>query len=320
MTDTAEACKQELVDEVIVGLRDPLKHLPCKLLYDARGAELFERITAVEDYYLTRAEISLLEAKLPAVAHAVGPHAHVIEPGSGAGRKTRMLLAALDRPTTYVPIDVAADQLAENATTLQAEFPDLDVLPVLGDYTRVLALPARPANGMTVVFFPGSTIGNFEPDEARQFLRELAQLAGPDAMILLGADANANRDELLRAYDDREGVTAEFNVNVLAHINATHDANFDLAQFMHRAVWNSAKSRIEMHLVSRRAQTVTVAGHRISFARGEHIVTEHCYKHPPSALETILRDSGWHVVETFVDPDQRMRLWLGRRTPAVRTL
>jgi len=299
---------------VIAGLRDPIKHLPCKLLYDARGAQLFERITAVEDYYLTRAELALLESSLPAIATAIGPHARVIEPGSGAGRKTRMLLSALDRPATYVPIDVAADQLAETAAALDIAFPALEVLPVLGDYTQRLVLPVseRPT-GTTVVFFPGSTIGNFEPDEARQFLGKLAQLAGPDALILLGADANANRDELLRAYDDREGVTAEFDLNVLAHINTTHDANFELSQFMHRAVWNTAKSRIEMHLVSRKPQTVTVAGHRFSFMRGEHIVTEHCYKHAPATLETILRDSGWRVVETFVEPDQRMRLWIGSR-------
>jgi dimethylhistidine N-methyltransferase len=311
MIERAECLNSVANDEVIAGLSDRIKHLPCKLLYDARGADLFERITAVEDYYLTRAELALLEAKLPAIAMLVGPYARVIEPGSGAGRKTRMLLAALDRPATYVPIDVAEDQLADTAATLNAAFPDLEVLPVLGDYTQRLALPtsARPI-GTTIVFFPGSTIGNFEPDEARRFLTELAQLAGPDAMILLGADGNANRDELLRAYDDREGVTAEFDLNVLSHINTTHDANFDVSQFMHRAVWNTAKSRIEMHLVSKRPQTVTVGGHRFNFTRGEHIVTEHCYKHAPATLETILSESGWHVVETFVDPDQRMRLWL----------
>ena len=311
MIDRAECLNSVANDEVIAGLSDRIKHLPCKLLYDARGADLFERITAVEDYYLTRAELALLEAKLPAIAMLVGPHARVIEPGSGAGRKTRMLLAALDRPATYVPIDVAEDQLADTAAALNAAFPDLEVLPVLGDYTQQLALPTstRPI-GTTIVFFPGSTIGNFEPDEARRFLTELAQLAGPDAMILLGADGNANRDELLRAYDDREGVTAEFDLNVLSHINTTHDADFDVSQFMHRAVWNTAKSRIEMHLVSKRPQTVTVGGHRFNFTRGEHIVTEHCYKHAPATLETILHESGWHVVETFVDPDQRMRLWL----------
>jgi dimethylhistidine N-methyltransferase len=314
MIDRA-TCRNEVSDEVLSGLGDRIKHLPCKLLYDAKGAELFEQITGVEDYYLTRAELELLAAKLPAIAKLVGPHARVIEPGSGAGRKTRMLLEALDRPATYVPIDVAADQLADTATTLQAAFPGLEVQPVLGDYTQPLAVPATPgATGRTLVFFPGSTIGNFEPDEARRFLAQLAQLAGPDAMILIGADSNANRDELLRAYDDREGVTAAFDLNVLAHVNATHDANFDLAQFMHRAVWNASRSRIEMHLVSRRRQTVTVDGHEFTFDRGEPIVTEHCYKHAPALLESILREAGWRVTETFVDDAQRMRLWLASAT------
>jgi len=298
-------------DEVLSGLNEPIKSLPCKLLYDAAGAELFERITEVEDYYLTRAEHALLAAELPAIAALVGSHARVIEPGSGAGVKTRMLLGALDRVATYVPIDVSADQLADNATALRGEFPGLEVLPVLGDYTQAITLPvsARP-HERTLVFFPGSTIGNFEPDAARQFLKRLAALAGPNAMLLLGADANANREELLRAYDDSEGVTAEFDLNVLAHLNRTHAATFDLEQFMHRAVWNAARSRIEMHLVSKRAQTVKVGDATFTFARGEPIVTEHCYKHSPAALAQILTDSGWAVTRTFADPAQRMRLWL----------
>ena len=311
--------KQLRFDEVLSGLCQPIKQLPCKLLYDAAGAELFERITEVEDYYLTRAEHALLAAELPVIAELVGPRARVIEPGSGAGKKTRMLLGALDRVATYVPIDVSADQLADNATALCSEFPGLEVLPVLGDYTQAIELPvsARP-HERTLVFFPGSTIGNFEPEAARRFLASLAALAGPNAMLLLGADANANRDELLRAYDDSEGVTAEFDLNVLAHVNRTHGASFDLDQFMHRAVWNAARSRIEMHLVSKRAQTVTVAGTTFTFARGEPIVTEHCYKHSPEALAQILRDSGWSVARTFVDPARRMRLWLATAVPAKR--
>ncbi|HET9987025.1 MAG TPA: L-histidine N(alpha)-methyltransferase [Kofleriaceae bacterium] len=312
--------QQVRFDEVLTGLCQPIKQLPCKLLYDAAGAELFERITEVEDYYLTRAEHALLAAELPAIAKIVGPHARVIEPGSGAGKKTRMLLGALDRVATYVPIDVSADQLADNAAALRSEFPGLEVLPVLGDYTQPIEVPASARrHERTVVFFPGSTIGNFEPEAARRFLASLAALAGPNAMLLLGADANANRDELLRAYDDSEGVTAEFDLNVLAHVNRTHGASFDLDQFMHRAVWNAARSRIEMHLVSKRAQTVTVAGATFTFARGEPIVTEHCYKHSPEALAQILRDSGWTVAHTFADPGRRMRLWLATGVPPKRS-
>ena len=306
--------QRNAVDDVITGLRAPNKWLPCRLLYDAKGAELFEQITDVADYYLTRAELALLAAKLPAVAAAVGPRARVIEPGSGAGRKTRMLLDALDAPATYVPIDVAEDQLAETARALRADFAGLEVLPLLGDYNQPLSIPvSRRGHGRTLVFFPGSTIGNFEPDQARAFLGRMGTLAGPGAMIAIGADGNANREELLRAYDDSEGVTAAFDLNVLAHVNATHGATFDLDQFMHRAVWNAARSRIEMHLVSRRAQTVRVDGETFAFDRGESIVTEHCYKHTPAALEGMLRDAGWRLVETFADPERRMRLWLAQR-------
>lgn len=304
----------EPVSDVITGLRAPIKTLPVRLLYDARGAELFEQITAVEDYYLTRAELALLAATLPQIAAHVGPHARVIEPGSGAGRKTQMLLRALATPATYVPIDVAEDQLAETATTLRHAFPGLEVLPVLGDYTQHLSMPTSARRSeRTIAFFPGSTIGNFEPSEAKAFLARLGQMAGPKSLLLLGADGNANRDELLRAYDDREGVTAAFDLNVLAHLNSAHGASFDLDQFMHRAVWNAARSRIEMHLVSKKAQTVDLWNEVVTFARGEPIVTEHCYKHSPAALEAMLRAAGWQVVETFVDPDQRMRLWLAQR-------
>ncbi|CAN5255550.1 L-histidine N(alpha)-methyltransferase [soil metagenome] len=310
----AEQHEEAPVDDVIAGLRAPIKTLPVRLLYDARGAELFERITAVEDYYLTRAELALLEATLPQIAERVGPHARVIEPGSGAGRKTRMLLGALASPATYVPIDVAADQLADTATTLRHAFPGLEVLPLLGDYTQPLRMPtSEKKSERTLAFFPGSTIGNFEPSEAKAFLARLGQMAGPNSMLLLGADGNADRDELLRAYDDSEGVTAAFDLNVLAHLNEVHGASFDLDQFMHRAVWNAAKSRIEMHLVSKKTQTVTVWHEAVTFARGEPIVTEHCYKHSPAALEAMLRGAGWSVVETFVDSDQRMRLWLAQR-------
>jgi dimethylhistidine N-methyltransferase len=301
-------------DDVLAGLRAPHKHLPCKLLYDARGAELFEQICGLEEYYPYRSELALLDRHLPAIARAVGPAARVIEPGSGAGQKTRMLLSALDRPASYVPIDVSAEQLASTARALHAEFPGLEVVPIAADYTAELELPpAAPGAGRTLVFFPGSTIGNFEPDEARRFLARFAALAGPGAAIVLGADANANADELLRAYDDAEGVTAAFDLNVLAHLNRTHGATFELGAFLHRAVWDAARSRIEMHLVSRRRQVVQVAGEAIQLERGEAIVTEHCYKHAPDVLAGLLSDAGWQVREVFADPRGRMRLWLGER-------
>jgi L-histidine N-alpha-methyltransferase len=304
-------------DDIVAGLRATRKHLPCRLLYDARGAELFEQICTLDEYYPYPSEIALLEQHLPAIAQAIGPAARVIEPGSGAGRKTRMLLAALDRPSTYIPIDVSAEQLAATARDLHAEFPGLQVVPIAADYTAELVLPPPPGHaGRTLVFFPGSTIGNFELDAARRFLSRFAALAGPGAAIVLGADSNADAETLLRAYDDSQGVTAAFNLNVLAHLNRTHAATFDLAAFMHRAVWDAARSRIEMHLVSRRRQVVHVAGEPVRFERGEPIVTEHCYKHPPEVVAGLLDDSGWRVRQVFIDPRGCMRLWLGEHAPA----
>ena len=304
-------------DDVLAGLRAPRKYLPCKLLYDARGAELFEQICTLDEYYPYRAELALLDRHLPAIAQAIGSAARVIEPGSGAGQKTRMLLTALDRPALYVPIDVSAEQLATTARELCAEFPGLAVVPIAADYTAALELPAAPRDaGRTLVFFPGSTIGNFEPEEAHRFLAKFAALAGPDASIVLGADSNGDTEALLRAYDDSQGVTAAFDLNVLAHLNRSRGATFDLSAFMHRAVWDATRSRIEMHLVSRRRQVVHIAGEPIQLERGEPIVTEHCYKHSPEVLASLLDGADWQVREVFPDPLGRMRLWLAERDPA----
>jgi dimethylhistidine N-methyltransferase len=235
----------------------------------------------------------------------------VIEPGSGAGKRTRMLLAALDRPASYVPIDVSAEQLADTARELAAALPGLDVAPIVADYTRRLELPPpAPGTGRTCVFFPGSTIGNLEPDDARRFLARFAELAGRGGVLVLGADSNTDTEALLRAYDDPHGVTAAFDLNVLAHLNRSRAATFDLSAFLHRAVWNAARSRVEMHLVSRRRQVVEVDGEAIALDRGEAIVTEHCYKHAPEALAALLAAAGWRVRQVFADPDGRMRLWL----------
>lgn len=310
------AARTAPLDDVLAGLLAPRKHLPCRLLYDARGAALFEEICAAHDYYATRHELALLEEHLPALADEVGPDARVIEPGSGAGIKTRMLLRALDRPSSYVPIDISREQLEDNARALRADFPGLEVQPVCGDYTRALALP-RPSRppARTLAFFPGSTIGNFEPDAARAFLARLHDLAGPDGLLLLGADSNTDPASLERAYDDSEGITAAFDLNILAHVNRTHGATFDLSAFGHRAIWNPARSRIEMHLVSLRAQTALVSGVEISFDRGEPIVTEHCYKHPRPALSALLSSAGWRVLLTHPDPLARMHLWLCAADP-----
>jgi dimethylhistidine N-methyltransferase len=300
-------------DDVLEGLRATQKHLPCRLLYDQRGAELFERICALDEYYPARTEIALLAAHLPAFAPLLGPRVRVIEPGSGAGVKTRMLLAMLDKPAGYVPIDISCEQLETNARALRQEFAGLVVHPVHGDFTVPLALPDVRATARTLVFFPGSTLGNFEPADAHAFLVRLHALAGVDGALLLGTDSNQDATSLARAYDDSDGVTAAFNKNVLAHVNRTHAATFALDDFVHRATWNASRSCVEMELVSRRLQNVRVANETFRFGRGEPIVTERCYKHGPDTLAAMLAAAGWRVAEVATDACKRIRLWLAFR-------
>jgi dimethylhistidine N-methyltransferase len=298
-------------DDVSAGLRASHKQLPCRLLYADAGAELFERICTLDAYYPTRTELSLLGQHLPQIAHQIGPGARVIEPGSGEGKKPRMLLHALEAPSSYVPIDIAHDQLHRLAAGLRAELPGVDISPVIADYSEPFELPVpQHAFKRTLMFFPGSTIGNFEPDAARRFLARLAALAGGDRMLLLGADATREPELLLRAYDDEHGVTAAFNKNALAHLNRVREATFDLDAFDHRAVWNAAASRVEMHLVSKRRQVVRVAGEPFTFVAGESIVTEHCYKHTPAAMHALLASAGWRPRQVFTASAMPFRLWL----------
>lgn len=299
------------VDDVLAGLLGHPRRLPCRLLYDARGMELFERITCLDDYYPTRVELRLLDECLPAVAAEVGVAARVIEPGSGASIKTRRLLRALDQPASYVAIDVSRESLDYTARRLCAEHPQLDVHTIVGDFTRtfVLPVPRRPV-GRTLVFFPGSTIGNFEPHEAIAFLAGLRRVAGPNSRLLVGADGTRDRAVLERAYNDHEGVTAEFDRNVLAHLNRTRGTSFDVDAFRHRALWDEARSRVEMRLVATRPQRVHLDGHAIDIAAGEPIITEYSYKHEILAMRTLLLSAGWQVRRLFTGKEQPMRLWL----------
>jgi L-histidine N-alpha-methyltransferase len=300
-----------LDDDILAGLLARPKRLPCRLLYDEHGAELFDSITCLDDYYPTRVELRLLDDCLPAIAEDVGVAARVIEPGSGAGIKTKRLLRALDQPASYVGIDVAKDALDHAAKVLRAEHPALDVHAIVADFTRPFTLPTpRRPIGRTLVFFPGSTIGNFEPHEAVTFLAGMLRTAGPNARLLLGADGTRDRAVLERAYNDCEGVTADFDLNVLAHLNRTRRTDFDLAAFEHRAIWNEPYSRVEMHLVAKSAQRVQLDGHTIDIAAGEPIVTEYSYKHELHALRGILGAAGWQVRHVFTGKEQPMRLWL----------
>ena len=292
--DADEPAGEEFLQDVLAGLarRPPL--IPPKYFYDARGSELFDRICELPEYYLTRTELEIMTAHAGEMAAAIGPGALVVEPGSGSSLKVRPLLDHLAHPAGYVPVEICGEHLAASAASLRRDYPGVDILPVNADFTRDFPLP-RPAGGgrRRVIYFPGSTLGNFPPAEARDLLGTLHRLAGPDGMLLLGVDLRKDPAVLVPAYDDSAGVTAAFNLNLLTRINRELGGDFDTRRFQHRAVWNDAESRIEMHLVSLAEQTVSVAGECFHFRRDDHIITEYSYKYTPAALHNLARGAGF---------------------------
>jgi dimethylhistidine N-methyltransferase len=288
--------------DVLDGLSAPKKTLPCKYLYDENGARLFETICELEEYYLTRTELSILEQNIGEIVALLGPKANLVEFGSGNCLKTRLLLDHLDQPASYSPVDVARPQLLECSARLAQAYPGLAVEPVCADYTRQFALPAPPVgSGRITIFFPGSTIGNFEPQEAVRFLGRIARLCGPVGGLLVGTDLKKSPQVLHAAYNDASGVTAQFNLNLLARINRELQGGFDLEQFQHRAVYNASAGRIEMHLISRRRQTVAVDGHHFAFVNGESIVTEHSYKYTLERFRRLAARTGFEVARHWSD-------------------
>ena len=294
--------------EVLAGLALPQKTLPPKLFYDAAGAALFERICELDEYYLTRAELSILRARAGEIAALVGPGAALVEYGSGAGMKVRLLLDAMHAPAAYVPLDISREQLARVVTQLSGDYPHVPVLPVCADYTQPLTVPDLPQRARRVAFFPGSSIGNFHPTEAAVFLRRVRRVIGKDGALLLGVDRHKQESVLHAAYDDREGVTAAFNLNALARLNRDFGADFDLAAFQHRAIWDAGVGRIEMHLESRTAQTAHLAGERFFMAQGETIWTESSYKYDRRRLDQLVTEGGFRVERRWTD--EREQFWL----------
>jgi len=301
----APAFDRGLRAEVLAGLARPQKVLPPKLFYDAIGAALFERICELDEYYVTRAELSILRAHADEIAEAVGPRAALIEYGSGAGVKVRLLLDAMSAKGTpfgtYVPIDISREQLVRVASDLAMEYPLVPVLPVCADYTAPLTIPDLPEGVRRVAFFPGSTIGNFHPDEAAAFLRRVRHAVGPDGAMIVGVDRRKDARVLEAAYDDRDGVTAAFNLNALARLNRELDSDFDLGAFRHRAVWNDGASRVEMHLVSTTAQRAHVFGVTVALAPGETIWTESSYKYDEFRFHRLVRQGGFEVHQLWTD-------------------
>jgi L-histidine N-alpha-methyltransferase len=303
---------REAFPEVLQGLGAERKTLPPKLFYDEAGAELFERICVQPEYYPTRTELAILEAHAPDIAAAAGPRCALVEYGSGAGIKVRLLLDALESPLAYVPIDISREQLARVAAELKEEYPQVAVIPVAADYTQPIELPPLPAGARRLAFFPGSTIGNFHPAEAAAFLTRIRRTVGPGGGLVLGVDRRKDPRVLEAAYDDAAGVTAAFNRNVLARINRDYGADFDLERFQHRAFFNDAASRIEMHLVSLADQVVELAGHTIRFARGETIWTESSYKYDEKRLGELVSAAGFRVGTLWTD--EASRFWVALLT------
>jgi L-histidine N-alpha-methyltransferase len=302
---------EALFREVSAGLSASPKRLPEKLLYDARGARLFDRISGLEAYYPTRTEIEILKGRSAEIRSLVAPRARVVELGAGSGTKTDVLLSSLDSPAACVLIDIAEPAVTGAADRLRLAYPELDVLPLSIDYTKPFELPpfgSDDRGSPLLFFFPGSTIGNFEPEEAEAFLRAIGSVGGPGAKLLVGADLVKSREILERAYDDPEGVTAEFNLNVLRHLNLALGADFRIDRYRHRALWNAGASRIEMRLVSQLTQRVTLRPPpevappvEFDIAQGEEIVTEHSYKYEPADLVATWKTGGWSVLRTWSD-------------------
>lgn len=288
--------------DVLAGLHDQPRRLPCKYFYDQAGSRLFDRICELPEYYLTRTELGILRRHAAEMAACLGEDCLLIEYGSGSSVKTRLLLDALASPAGYVPIDISGEHLAQAAAQLAAAYPGLEVLPVCADYSNghPVPVPRRPVR-RRVGFHPGSTLGNLEPVEARDFLQRVARNCGPDGGLLLGIDLVKDAAILQAAYDDDAGVTAAFNLNLLRRLNRELGADFRLDRFRHRARWNDVAERMEMHLVSLRAQTVTVAGIAIDFAAGETIHTENSHKYRLPQFAEFAATAGLRLERTWQD-------------------
>jgi L-histidine N-alpha-methyltransferase len=298
-----EPSTQEFRDAVLAGLGEVPKTLPCKFFYDAEGSRLFDQICELPEYYPTRTELKLLADAAGEIAGLIGPRARLVEFGSGAGVKIRLLLNALDRPAAYVPVDISRDHLMMAAADLARDFPALQIAPICADYTKPFALPAPSGlhPEITVGFFPGSTIGNFTPAEALGFLTRARKLLGPGSAMLVGVDLRKAENILVPAYDDAAGVTAAFNLNLLVRINRELGGNFDLEQFAHEARWNDALGRIEMHLVSRRDQEVRIGRARFAFRAGETIHTENSHKYTLDQFRALAVEAGYNPRAAWTD-------------------
>jgi dimethylhistidine N-methyltransferase len=291
---------------VLDGLAQPQKRLPCKFFYDAEGSRLFDEICTLPEYYPTRTECRILEARARDIARLLGPKVRLIEFGSGAGDKVRLLLGALADPAAYVPVDISRSQLLAAVSSLARDFPSLHIQPVCADYTEPFSVPASTGTIAltTAGFFPGSTIGNFNPEQARHFLAQARRLIGRGGWMLVGVDLHKDDAVLNAAYNDAAGVTAAFNLNLLRRINRELDGTFDLEAFRHHAFYNEPERRIEMHLISRHDQTVRVGERAFTFIAGETIHTEDSYKYEIDAFQLLATRAGFEPTAAWTDAER----------------
>jgi dimethylhistidine N-methyltransferase len=296
---------ESFLAEVLIGLHKPQKELPSKYFYDARGSQLFERICELKEYYITRIEASIMQAHIREMVELIGPQVLVIEHGCGNCEKVRFLIDHLHDPAAFIPIDISQKQLLNVSKELASIYPRLQVLPVCADYTNSFALPIpKQSSKRTVVYFPGSTISNFDPIPAKHFLEHVANLCRPDGALLIGVDLKKDPAVLHSAYNDSAGITAAFNLNLLERINRELYSDFQLDGFQHYAFYNPRESRIEMHLISQRDQVVHINRQTISFARGESIWTESSYKYNLDEFEQMAAAAGFRVERVWVDERQ----------------
>ena len=295
------AASESFSEHVVHGLSDSPKWLSAKYFYDAAGSELFEQITDLPEYYPTRTELEILGAHAAEMSGYIPLSAALVEFGTGSTKKARILIDAAPQLAAYVPVDISGEFLAQEAAAVRRDVPWIAVLPVVADFTRDFDLPPQIRARPRVGFFPGSTIGNFEPEDAAEFLRQAGRILGAGATLIVGVDLIKEEAVLNAAYDDAAGVTAKFNLNVLARMNRELDGNFDLSTFRHRAFYNGENHRIEMHLESLKAQAVTVAGHRFEFRKGETIHTENSYKYTLESFRALAEAAGWHPAATWTD-------------------
>ncbi|EQM87547.1 L-histidine N(alpha)-methyltransferase [Stenotrophomonas hibiscicola] len=292
--------RQQILTDVVAGLSRTPRQLPSKYFYDARGSRLFEQITQTCEYYPTRTELALLARVLPDIARSVGPHVHVVELGSGSGRKTALLLAALQDPVAYTPIEISRAALLSSIDHLAPALPDVEMLPVCADFTRAVAVPAperEPARRL--LFFPGSTLGNFVEEDAVALLRAMRQTMGRDGLALVGIDLHKDPALVEAAYNDVQGITAAFTLNLLARLNREIGSDFDLDGFRHRARYSIARLRIETDLVSQRAQDVRLDGRTFHFQADEPIRVEYSHKYTDDSFEALLLPAGLQVVRRW---------------------